>query len=149
MRNITEVINESEMLVEAVADVKRRIYQIAKVHNFDYDNTLKDLQDKDWYNDYMTRGMSNAAFSKFMDSIAKLTADKASFDKLIKAEQNRIERTEATIKASNSAKTKAIEDAFGEMIKTGVKIRIEDYSGRGPTYKLSIDDDGTLVFKSR
>jgi hypothetical protein len=92
--------------------------------------------------------MSNSAFSKFMETMRAFTEDENSFNKLIKSVEKQKEKREAANKASANAKVKAIEEAFGELIKNGVQIRISnDRDGnKGPVYKLSIDDDGTLVF---
>jgi hypothetical protein len=151
MKNITTFINESEVINEAsvsIASIKDLIYQIAKQYNFDYNQTVQYLQNKDWGSDHFTRTMSNSAFSKFMETMQAFTEDENSFNKLIKSEEKQKEKREAANKASANAKVNAIEEVFGELIKNGVRIRISnDRSGnKGQVYKLSIDDDGTLVF---
>lgn len=151
MKSITNFINESEVINEAsvtVASIKDLIYQIAKQYNFDYNQTVQYLQNKDWGSDHFTRNMSNAVFSKFMETMRAFTEDENSFNKLIKSEEKQKEKREAANKASTNAKVKAIEEAFGELINNGVRIRISnDRTGtKGPVYKLSIDNDGTLVF---
>jgi uncharacterized protein YeeX (DUF496 family) len=151
MKSITNFINESEVINEAavsIASIKDLIYQIAKQYNFDYNQTVQYLQNKDWDSDYFTRNMSNAVFSKFMETMRAFTEDENSFNKLIKSEEKQKEKREAANKASANAKVKAIEEAFGELINNGVRIRIsDDRTGtKGPVYKLSIDNDGTLVF---
>jgi hypothetical protein len=151
MKNITTFINESEVINEAsvsIASIKDLIYQIAKQYNFDYNQTVQYLQNKDWGSDHFTRNMSNSAFSKFMETMQAFTEDENSFNKLIKSEEKQKEKREAANKASANAKVNAIEEVFGELIKNGVRIRISnDRSGnKGQVYKLSIDDDGTLVF---
>ena len=50
MKSITNFINESEVINEAsvtIASIKDLIYQIAKQYNFDYNQTVQYLQNKD------------------------------------------------------------------------------------------------------
>jgi len=93
--------------------------------------------------------MSNAAGTKYLDTLRELTTDENAFNKFIDTRRKKEEKTNKAIAAKKEASNKIKREALENLLKLGDETLtvIVDEQDKQLKYELSIDNDFNIILK--
>ena len=149
MKSINDyLINESRKFYGSPIEyAKQYVYDRAceTEPEFDYKQTMDALNDVEWADLMDYKGMTNSQAHKMMDTIQKITADEAAFQKLIISFQKRSERERKKQEKENQANAKKkqiVEEFLKDLIDNKICISLDHTK-----HSISIADDGTIILE--
>lgn len=149
MKNIKNFIDTELNINESASEAKDTIYRTAKSCGFDFNKTADEInKNQNWYVKRSDR-MSNAAGTKYLDTLRELTTDENAFNKFIDTRRKKEEKTNKAIAAKKEASNKIKREALENLLKLGDETLtvIVDEHDKQLKYELSIDNDFNIILK--